>query len=48
MTKEQADKIRRIVSERGWEAVRNHPELSVVWAKCLNDSANYVNAVIDR
>lgn len=48
MTKEQAQAIRKLVDQGGWDAVRNHQELSKVWAAFRKASKDYTNSVIDQ
>ena len=48
MTSKQANEIRQLVKIGGWNAVRQHPELSKVWQKSVAESKEYVNKTVDR
>lgn len=45
MTKQQADKIRKMVDQYGWDAVRNHPELGPIWRAALAEQRRIENRI---
>lgn len=48
MTVTQAEQIRKLVDEQGWNAVRSHAVFGPLWASELRKSREFVDAVIDR
>lgn len=46
VTQAQIQQIKALVDRGGWNAVRQHPELSRVWAKSVQESRKWVNVNI--
>lgn len=42
------DEVRRLVDARGWQAVRQHPQLGKLYAACLEESRQYTDAIFAR
>jgi hypothetical protein len=43
--RKRQEEVRRLVDAGGWQAVRQHHELGLLWAACQKDSRRYVDAM---
>jgi hypothetical protein len=48
MTTEQANEIRKIVTDQGWDAVRNHPDLGKIWQDELAEQQAFESRLMEE